>query len=245
MSTGNHGRAVAYASSLAGVRATVCMSNLVPENKVRAIRDLGAEVLIRGESQDEAGEEVRRLVSEEGLAYIPPFDHADVIAGQGTVGLELLEDFPELEHALVPLSGGGLTGGIAIVLKAASSGIRVTGVSMERGPAMYLSQQAGRPVAVREETSLADSLGGGIGSDNRFTFALVRDLVDDMILVSEKEIAEGMRFLYREEALVTEGAAAAGVAALLSNKAKPEGNTALVVSGRNVDMNDFTRIVTA
>lgn len=243
-STGNHGRAVAFAARRLGMRAIVCLSELVPENKRQAIRALGAELRVIGRSQDEAGEEAERLVREEGLIYVPPFDDFDIIAGQGTLGLEIVEDFPEVEEVLVPLSGGGLIAGVALAVKGSLPGTRIVGISMERGPAMYHSLQAGKPVPVTEEESLADSLGGGIGLDNRFTFALVRDLVDEVVLLSEEEIASGMRHLFREERLVTEGGAAVGVAALLAAKAGGKGRaTAVVVSGCNVDMDAFLSIV--
>ena len=130
-STGNHGRAVAFAARARGFRAVVCMSRLVPEAKVAAIRALGAEARITGRSQDEAGLESRRLAAEEGLAEIPPFDDPYVIAGQGTVGLELMEDRPDLAAVLVPLSGGGLAAGVALAVKAASPATKVIGVSMD------------------------------------------------------------------------------------------------------------------
>ncbi len=174
VSTGNHARAVAHAARVQEVSAVVCMSPLVPRNKVEAVQALGAEVQIVGRNQDEAEVVARQLAAERGLTFVSPFDDPFVIAGQGTIGLELLEDLPALDCVLVPLSGGGLIGGIALALKCADPEIRVIGVSMERGPAMALSLAAGRPVAVEEEASLADSLGGGIGLDNRYTFALVQ-----------------------------------------------------------------------
>jgi len=245
VSTGNHGRAVAFAARRLGLPAVVCLSELVPENKRAAIRALGAELRVTGRSQDEAEEEANRLVRDKGLVYVPPFDDPDVIAGQGTLGLELVEDFPEVEEVLVPLSGGGLIAGVALAVKGSLPDARIVGISMERGPAMYHSLQAGRPVAVEEEASLADSLGGGIGLDNRYTLPLVRDLVDEVVLLSESEIAAGMRHLFREERLVTEGGAAVGVAALLAGKAGGEGRTtAVVVSGGNVDMDAFLAVVT-
>lgn len=246
VSTGNHGRAVALAASRLGVRAVVCMSRLVPANKVRAIEALGAEARITGRSQDEAQEEALRLVEEEGLAFAAPFDDLAVIAGQGTLGLELLEDAPDLAAVLVPLSGGGLFAGVALAIKAARPEARLLGISMERGAAMHASLAAGRPVAVEEVPTLADSLGGGIGLDNRHTFAITRALVDDVILLSEAEIAEGMRWLYRNEQLVTEGAAAVGAAAILAGRLPSlPGRTVALVTGRNVDMDAFTRLVAA
>jgi len=175
---------------------------------------------------------------------VPPFDDFHIIAGQGTLGLEILEDCPEVEELLIPLSGGGLISGVALAVKGSLPGVRMVGISMERGAAMYHSLQAGRPVEVEEEKSLADSLGGGIGLDNRFTFPLVRELVDEVVLLSEAEIAAGMRHLFREERLVAEGGAAVGVAAILAGKAGGRGRTSVaVVSGCNVDMDAFLTVV--
>lgn len=244
MSTGNHGRAVAWAAARLGVRAVVCLSSLVPGRKVEAIRAAGGEVRVVGRGQDEAGEEAMRLVREDGLALIPPFDDPAVIAGQGTIGIELLEDFPEIDTALIPLSGGGLFVGIAGVLKAADPSIRTVGISMKRGAAMAASLEAGHPVAVEEVETLADSLGGGIGLDNRHTFARTAELIDEMVLLEEEEIAAGMRHLHHEEGLVTEGAAAVGAAALLAGKVRVEGRSvATIVSGRNVDMDSFAATI--
>jgi len=234
-STGNHGRAVAYAAAKLGIPATICMSALVPTNKVEAIRALGADIRIVGRSQDDAQEEVERLTRSRGLTAIPPFDHSDVVAGQGTIGLEVVEDMPELATILVPLSGGGLAGGIAVAVKALKPRARVVGISMERGAAMHASVKAGRPVSVQEEETLADSLGGGIGLANRVTFALCQALLDDIALVSEDEIAAGIRHAAHEEGLRVEGAGAVGFAAVLSGKVNISGPTAIIVSGENID----------
>ncbi len=236
-STGNHGRGVAYAARARGIRAVICMSSLVPEAKVEGIRALGAEVRIHGRSQDEAQVESRRLAEEEGLVEIPPFDHRDVIAGQGTIGLEMLEARPDLDLILVPLSGGGLAAGVALAAKRIDPAIRVIGVSMDRGAAMHASLAAGRPVAVEEVASLADSLGGGIGLDNRLTFALCRELLDDVVLVSEAEIYRAMQRVYYEERLVCEGACVVGIAALEAGRVAPaRGPLATIITGRNLDM---------
>jgi threonine dehydratase len=234
-STGNHGRALAHASKAEGARAVVCMSALVPANKVDAVRALAAEVRIVGRSQDDAQEEVDRLVREEGLAAVPPFDHADVIAGQGTIGLEIAEARPDAELVLVPLSGGGLAAGVAAAIKARLPQARVIGVSMERGAAMHQSLLAGKPVPVEELETLADSLGGGIGLENRHTFAMCRDLLDDVVLLSEEEIAEGIRHAFVAEGETVEGAGAVGIAALLAKKVELSGPTVVLVSGRNID----------
>ena len=179
-STGNHGRALSLAARRRGVAATICMSKLVPGNKVSEIRRLGAEARIVGGSQDEAQVEAERLVAEANLSMVPP--------------------------------------------------------SMVRGAAMKASLDAGRPVEVEEEETLADSLGGGIGLDNRLTFAMCRDLLDDLVLLSEDEIAAGIRHVYAEEREIVEGAGAVGVAALLAGKIRPAGPIVAVLSGRNIDM---------
>lgn len=237
VSTGNHGRAVAYVARQLGIRAVVCISERVPPNKVDALRRLDPELVIHGHSQDDAARRADELRQERGLAMIHPFDDPHIIAGQGTIGLELLQRQPELDAVLVPLSGGGLISGIALALKSAASSIRVIGVSMERSPVMYHSLRAGRPVELPEEDTLADSLLGGIGLDNAHTFRMVQHYVDDVVLVSEEEIARAMAFALREHHLITEGAGAVGIAALLSGKARSLGRrVALVVSGGNVSL---------
>lgn len=233
-STGNHGRALAHAARALGIPATVCLSRLVPQNKVAAIRALGAEVRVIGDSQDDAMAEVARAVANEGLTEVPPFDHPAVIAGQGTIGLEIGQNADWPEAVLVPLSGGGLAAGIAVAIKALSPATRVIGISMENGAAMAASLAAGRPVAVTEMPTLADSLGGGIGLDNRLTFALCRDLLDEVLLVSEAEIAAAIRHLGHLSHVV-EGAAAVGHAALLAGRFIPQGPTVTVLSGANID----------
>jgi threonine dehydratase len=242
-STGNHGRAVAYAAAARGMRAVVCMSSLVPKAKVDGIRALGADVRIGGVSQDDAAKESQRLCEAEGLAEIPPFDDARVIAGQGTVGLEMLEAEPGLSAILVPLSGGGLAAGVAIAAKAINPRIRVIGITMDRGAAMYESIRAGHPVEVAELASLADSLGGGIGLDNRLTFRICRDNLDEVVLVSEEEIRHAMQVLYFEDRIVAEGASVVGLAAVLSGKVTADGPTGTIVTGRNLDMATFTSIM--
>ncbi|WP_075995470.1 hydroxyectoine utilization dehydratase EutB [Salaquimonas pukyongi] len=242
-STGNHGRGVAFAARKRGITAVICMSSLVPQTKVDGIKALGAEVRIIGKSQDEALAESQRLAAEEGYVEISPFDDAHVIAGQGTIGLELMEDRPDLITILVPLSGGGLAAGIAVAAKAIRPDIRIIGISMDRGAAMHASMQAGKPVEVEEVVSLADSLGGGIGAKNRLSFPLCNALLDEVVLVREEEIYQAMQALYFEDRIVAEGASVVGLAAVLSGKVKPAGAAATIVTGRNVDMGVFTDII--
>jgi len=243
VSSGNHGRAVAYVARELGIHALICVSSQVPPNKTEAIRSLGAELIVAGETYDQAELRSLELQEERGLLSISPFDDPLVIAGQGTIGLELLEDLPDLDTVVVPLSGGGLISGIALAVKAAHPAARVIGASMERGPGMYLSLRAGRPVAVVEEETLADALAGGIGIDNRYTFELVQRYVDDVVLVSEEEIARAMAWALEVHHLVVEGGGAVGIAALLHAKVPRLGQTAVVASGGNVAIPLLMRLV--
>jgi len=244
VSTGNHGRAVATAARRLGVNAVVCVSERVPEDKVAALRATGCELLVAGDSQDEAEVRARELVEERGLTLVHPFDDARVIAGQGTIGLEIIEDLPDVGTVIVPLSGGGLIAGVALALTAADRGIRVVGVSMEAGAAMARSLSAGRPVPTPEEPTLADSLQGGIGEHNRHTFAMVRELVDEVVLVDEEAIAQAMRFAFEHEKQVLEGAAAVGIAALLRRRVRPgSGASVVVCSGGNIATERFLRVI--
>ncbi|WP_416797448.1 hydroxyectoine utilization dehydratase EutB [Ciceribacter azotifigens] len=242
-STGNHGRALAHAAKAEGSVATICMSHLVPENKISEIRRLGADVRIVGKSQDEAREQVERLVAERGLVMIPPFDHPAVVAGQGTLGLELVEQMPDVATVLVPLSGGGLAAGVAAAVKARKPTARVIGITMDRGAAMKVSLDAGKPILVEEYPSLADSLGGGIGLDNHVTFRMCSELLDDIVLLTEAEIAAGMRHAYAQEREIVEGAGAVGIAAILAGKIEIDGPIAIILSGRNVDMGLHLRVM--
>jgi len=242
VSTGNHGRGLARAAANAGVHCVIAMSELVPQNKIDAIRGEGAEVLISGRSQDEAQREVDSLVGQ-GMTMVPPFDDRRIIAGQGTLGLEMLEDMPDVETVLIQLSGGGLIAGVAAALKARKPDVRVVGVSMERGAAMHESLKAGHPVAVEELPTLADSLGGGIGLENRHTFAMVRDLVDETVLLTEPEIAAGIHHCYWQERQIVEGSGGVGVAAVLAGKVGLTGPTLLLLSGGNIDMALHHRVI--
>lgn len=244
VSTGNHGRAVSFVARSLGVPAVVCLSRRVPEHKVAAVRAAGAELVVAGDSQDEAEHHAERLASERGLTLVPPFDHPAVVAGQGTIGIELADGLPDLGTVLVPLSGGGLIAGVAAAVKGLLPRARVVGVSMAAGAVMHASLEAGRPVTLPEAPTLADSLQGGIGRHNRLTFAMVRALVDEVALVDEAAIAEAMAFVFAEHGLVLEGAGAVAVAALRSGAVRPRGPTVCLLSGRNVDPHAFVAAVT-
>ncbi|MFC2949629.1 hydroxyectoine utilization dehydratase EutB [Virgibacillus sediminis] len=234
-STGNFGMSVAYMAKRLGIPATICISERVPSAKVKVLEEAGAELEVYGKSQDEAEKRSYQLGKENGWAVIHPFDDPDIIAGQGTMGLEVLEELPETDMVIAGLSGGGLHAGLGTALKAADPDLSLLGVSTEKGPAMLASIRAGKPVTVQEHDTLADSLLGGIGLDNKYTFKLVQQYVDDILLISEKEIAEGMSYMFHHHRMMIEGAAAAGIGALLNHRINPSTNIVLVISGGSVD----------
>jgi threonine dehydratase len=245
VSSGNHGRAVSYVASSLGVKATICLPRTVPENKREAIRSLGAELRIVGDDYDAAMEVADSFQAETNMTMVHAFDDLKVIAGQGTIGLEIIEELPDLDTVIVPLSGGGLISGIAFSLKQISPDIHVVGVSMDRGAAMVESLKAGRVVEIIEEPTLADALAGGLNKDNRYTLPMVQKYVDETVLVTEDEIAQGVLHCLVEEHLVVEGGAAVGVSALLANKIKKPGkNAAVVISGGNISPHVLSEILT-
>lgn len=243
VSSGNHGRAVAYVAREHGISAVICISEPVPTNKRVAIQDLGGELIVGGANGDQAMEFAYKYQETHGLTMVHPFDDPYIIAGQGTIGLEILEDYPEVDTILVPLSGGGLCGGIALALKSADPAIHVIGVSMELGPAMVESLKAGKIVDITESPTLADALAGGLNRDNKYTFKMIQKYVDETVLVSEDEIAMAMSYLLEKHHLIVEGAGAVGIAALMFNKvSKLSKNTIVIISGGNVDMQHLIRI---
>jgi threonine dehydratase len=234
-STGNHGRAVAAISRDLGIPAVICLSERVPQWRILSMQALGAEVVAYGEGQDQAFQKALEIERERDLAMIPPFDDPEILCGQGVLALEILEELPETAQIVVPLSGGGLFAGTALAAKSVNPAIKMIGVSMETGPAMILSLEAGRPVNVPEGETLADALLGGIGLDNRYTFAMTKRYIEAGVLVSEEEIAAGMVWAFQKHRQVVEGSGAVGLAALLAGKIKGPGPIVLVVSGGNAD----------
>lgn len=242
-STGNHGRAVAHVARVLGLPATVCMSHNTTIDKRQSLTAMGATIRLVGESQDEAAELARSL-QREGALLVDPINDPLTTAGQGTIGLEIVEDWPEVDTVVVPVSGGALMAGIAQAVKSLSPDVRVVGVSMDRGAAMYASLQAGRPVAIPEVESLADSLQGGITLDNDHSFEMVRELVDELVLVTEEEIGVAMAEAVIEERLLLEGAGAVPIAALLSRDRDLFGDhVALVATGAMVDDTTIVRLI--
>jgi len=243
-SSGNHGRAVAFVAEKLGISATICLPEWVDPVKLDAMRRHGAETVLHGKTYDEAEVRSFEIEEERGLTYIHAFDDPYIISGQGTIALEILEQCPTVTTVVVPLSGGGLLAGITIALKQRDPSIRVIGVSAARARVMHESLLAGRPIEFPEEETIASALSGGIGLDNRFSFRIVRDMVDERLLVEEEELREAMTWAAREEKLVVEGGGAVGIAALLTGRVKSaEGDIVVVVSGGNVAPDLFAKVL--
>lgn len=240
-SAGNHGRALAHAARAAGMRLTVYVPSTAPEVKLAAIRQEGAELRTCADYDD-----AERRAKEHGTSgtalYISPYSHPDVIAGAGTVGLEILEDQPDIDTIVVPVGGGGLVGGIAVAARALS-GASVIGVEVEASSPFSASLAAGRIVSIDVQPTLADGLSGNLDPDT-VTFDLVRRLVSRIAIVSESHLEEAVVGTVVEERLVAEGAGAAGVAALLAGQIEGNGRpVAVVLSGANIDPAKLTRLL--
>lgn len=233
-SSGNHGQAVAFAARHFGVPAVVVMPANAPEIKREGARRLGAEVVLEGMTSLERQQRAEAIARERGLVVIPPFDHPDIIAGQGTVGLEILEDWPDVDAVFVPVGGGGLVSGIAAWIKRQRPECRVIGVEPAGANAMRRSLDAGAPITIDSSTSIADGLLPVRPGD--LTFAHTRELVDDVVTVSDDAIAEATRGLIMRSRLYVEFSGAATAAALLSGAWRGDARRiALVVSGGNLD----------
>ena len=246
VSTGNHGKGVAYASKVLGIKSTIYMSSMVPQYRRKAIENLGAKVEIVGQNSDEADLFAKNLAKEKNISLIHPFDDEDIIIGQGTVGLEMLEQFPDADTIIIPTSGGGLVSGIAQAIKLQKPKIKIISVSMERGPSMYDSLKKGVPVDVEELDTLADCLGGSIGLDNKFTFNIVKEYVDDFVLVSEEKIAEGIKINFLEHKIVSEGAAATSIMVVKEKLSSHIGkNIICLICGGNIDAQLFNKVLSS
>lgn len=246
-SSGNHGRAVAYVAGRQGVSATICVPEWVDPVKREAMEAAGAEVILAGATYDQAEARAFRIRDQDGRVFVHPFDDPWVASGQGTLGLELLEDAPGLGGVVIPLSGGGLAAGVAYALKRRRPEIRVVAASARRARVMVESLGAGEPVSMEEEETLASALSGGIGRENRYTLELVRALVDDHVLVEEDEIAGAMTWAAREAHLVVEGGGAVGLAALRAGRLDRllsglDAPFAVVLSGGNVGLESLARL---
>ena len=242
-SAGNHAQGIAYSASMLGIRSTICMPAGAPLSKVESTKGYGAEVVLVPGVYDDAAREARRLAQEQGYTFAHPFDDPLVIAGQGTIGLEILEQLPQVEQVIVPIGGGGLISGIAVAIKTLKPSCRIIGVQAAKAASMYLSQIEGAPVELTSVATIADGI--AVKKPGELTFALCQRYVDEIITVSEGEIACAILRLIEGQKTVAEGAGAAAVAAALFGKVDTLGRpTVCVVSGGNVDVTTLSRIVT-
>ncbi|HEY9137182.1 MAG TPA: threonine ammonia-lyase [Terriglobus sp.] len=241
-SAGNHAQGVAYHATRRGIRSTIVMPEPTPMVKVNATRRFGANVILHGPNYDAAYAEARRICDAEGSTFIHPFDDADVIAGQGTIGLEMLEQVDGLEAVVVPIGGGGLIGGIACAVKSRNPNIRVIGVQTSRLPSMKVAVEAGHPVTIDAATTIGDGIAVRRSGDK--TLPLVQRYVDEIVTVDEDEIAAAILVLLEREKTLAEGAGATALAALLQKRTSLQNTrTAVLVCGGNIDVTLLSRII--
>jgi len=241
-SAGNHAQGVAFHAAALGIRAQIVMPLATPQIKVAATRGFGADVVLHGSNYDEACEEALRRCVEEGRTFIHHFDDAEIINGQGTIGLELLEQVPDLEAVVIPIGGGGLISGVACALKETNPRIRVIGVEPEKLPSMLRAREAGAPVTLNAEATIADGIAVRRAGD--LTLPLVSRYVDEIVTVDDEEIASAILMLLEHEKTLAEGAGAAALAALLQSKTNlRQRRTVVLVSGGNIDVTLLAKII--
>jgi threonine dehydratase len=238
-SAGNHAQGVALAAQIHGIHAVVVMAANATPSKVAATRGYGAEVVLHGTIWDEANDKARELVRERGLTYVHPFDDLDLIAGQGTVGLEIVRDWPDVDVIIVPIGGGGLISGIAMAAKAHKPSIKIIGVESAGAPGMLESVRTGQVVTLDRVDCIIDGL--RVKRVGETTFEVVRRVVDDIVTLPDEQIFEAMIWIMSRAKLVVEGAAAAPVGALLNGliPAAPGANVVCVLSGGNVNLDQI------
>ncbi|HEY6328223.1 MAG TPA: threonine ammonia-lyase [Blastocatellia bacterium] len=238
-SAGNHAQGVALAARVHGIRAIVVMAENATRSKVEATRGYGAEVVLHGSIWDEANEKCKQLCEEQGLTYIHPFDDPELIAGQGTLGLEVYEDFPEADVVVVPIGGGGLISGVSMAIKGLNPKCKIVGVESSGAPGMKRSVESGRLVTLDSVDCIIDGL--RVKRVGEHTFDVVRRFVDDLVALPDSDIFDAMLWIMHHCKLVVEGAAAAPVAALLHGlvKAPPGSKVVCVLSGGNVNLDQL------
>ncbi len=241
-SAGNHAQGVAYSAAAHGVKATIVMPQRAPVAKVMATQSYGAEVVLHGGVYDDAFRKAKELQASEGYTFLHPFNDPKVIAGQGTIALEMLEDLPELDALVIPIGGGGLAAGMAVAAKAIKPGIRIIGVETEGYDAMRQSVLDGDLVTVKASGTLADGI--AVKKPGDLTFSLVRQYVDDIVTVTEEDIAQAILLLLERAKWLVEGAGAVSLAAALDRKLGMQGKkVGLVLSGGNIDINVLSTII--
>jgi threonine dehydratase len=241
-SAGNHAQAVAYHATARGIRSRIVMPLMTPLVKTASTAAYGAEVVLHGANYDESCTEALRLSEQDGMTFLHPFDDDAVIEGQGTLGLELLEQIPDLEAVVVPVGGGGLIAGVACAIKESDPHVRVIGVQTERLPSMLRATDAGAPVTLPAEATIADGI--AVRRAGERTLPLVQRYVDELVAVDEEEIAKAILVLLEREKTLAEGAGAVALAALLQRKTSLRGQrTAVVIGGGNIDVSLLARII--
>ncbi|MDH5795357.1 MAG: pyridoxal-phosphate dependent enzyme [Candidatus Bathyarchaeota archaeon] len=242
-SAGNHAQAVAIGAEKLNTPAKIFVPKNTPEIKIDQIKKHNVELLVYGDVYDEAEQKAMDFAERVGSTYISPYNDEFVIAGQGTIGLEILEDLPKVDSIVAPVGGGGLVSGIGVAVKSIKPGVRIVGVQSEASPVMYESLKAGRIVDVEVRESVADGLHGGIEKGS-ITFEIVRACVDDFLLVREDTIRKAIALLWKKEKQVAEGAGAAATALVMENKGLFRGETvAAVISGGNIEEKQFQNIL--
>ena len=242
-SAGNHAQGVALAASRAGLRAVICMPDGAPMTKVEATKGFGAEVVLVKGGYDDAYAYACKLRDETGMTFIHPFDDDEVIAGQGTIGLEILDQLPDVDIVLVPVGGGGLLSGVAYAIKSLNPKVKVFGVQAENAASMQRSLQAGTPLTLEKAGTFADGIAVRHPGDR--TFAMCRQWADGILTVTEDEIAAAILTLMEKQKMIAEGAGAVGLAAVLAKKLDTQGKkVCCLISGGNIDVNILSRVVT-
>lgn len=241
-SAGNHAQGVAMAAKAYGIKATIVMPKHAPLSKIAATRGYGAEVILHGHLYDEAYEKAREIQEETGAVFIHPFDDPEVIAGQGTIGIEILEDLPDTDIIIVPVGGGGLISGIAVATKSIKPDIKIIGVQSKNMPSMAESIFKDRITTVDGMPTIADGI--AVKTPGKITFEIVKRYVDDIVTVDEDEIANAILLLMERAKVIAEGAGAASVAALLNRMGQlKDKKIVALLSGGNIDVNMLSRII--
>ena len=242
-SAGNHAQGVAYAASMLGIKSVIVMPIFAPLAKIEATKNYGAEVILYGETFDEALNKALEIAKERGLTFIHPYDDPYIIAGQGTIGLEILEDLRDIDIAVIPIGGGGLISGISIALKKAlGDKVKIIGVQTEAFPSYYYLKRGIAPLKLQRKITIADGI--AVKSVGKITKEIIDKIVDDIVLVNDDEISRAIYLLLERSKILAEGAGAAALAAILSGKINVEGkNVVVLVSGGNMDMSLLAKII--
>ena len=241
-SAGNHAQGIAMSATSLGIRSVICMPASAPLSKIEATKGYGAEVVLVPGVYDDTAAEALRLAEEKGYTFIHPFDDEYVIAGQGTIGIEILEQLPDVEQVVVPIGGGGLISGIAFVIKQLKPECRVIGVQAEGAASMLESRKRGRPTTLDSVNTIADGI--AVKCPGSITFGLCQEYVDEIVTVRDDEIASAILALMEGQKTVAEGAGAVSVAAVMFDKVDRSKKTVCVVSGGNVDVTTLSRVIT-